>query len=194
MQSRALVLVLVLLTGACRFAPQSPLEVQTEQVAPTVPAGVAFDLDWKQRLDQPYVFLELLGDYADARRQLATLARQASAQGVTPSGPPFALFFDDPSVTAADRCRSRVCWPVAATTSVAGTLGFDVLSSEPVAYGFVRGAYSDLETAYGDVFSFMRERNWVLSGPIREIYHVDPGTVRGPGELIAELQMPWRPL
>jgi effector-binding domain-containing protein len=171
-----------------------PLSVQLTASAANVPVHTAFNVDWKERLDQPYVFLELIGDYGEARRQLATLAQHAAAQGVAPNGPPFALFFDDPLRVPPEARRSRVAWPVAATCTVAPPLGFDVLPSEPVVYGFVRGAYRELERAYPDLFGYLRERSWVLTGPVREIYHLDPGAVRGPDELVAELQMPWRPL
>ncbi|QDU67544.1 GyrI-like domain-containing protein [Engelhardtia mirabilis] len=183
-----------LLGGCSLLGTSSTLNMQTSNAMRSAPVGVAVEVDWKERLDQPYVFLELLGDYSETRRYLETLAKHAYSQGVAPSGPPFALFYDDPARVAPIDRRSRICLPVTGPIQVAGPLGYDILPSEPVVYGFVRGAYRDLENAYGGVFEYMGARSWVLTGPIREIYLTDPGTVRGPEELLAELQMPWRPL
>ena len=192
---RALCALLPIALAACASTSvDRPVQVSVSPAAATTPPSGAFDIDWKQRLDPPYVFLEVVGDYRDARRQLATLAQQAAAQGVRPSGPPFGLFYDDPARVPVEFCRARICWPVASTTSVAGPLGYDVLPSQVVLYGFARGRYADLEQAYGGMFEELRQKSWVLDGPIREIYHTDPGTVRGPEELMAELQMPWRAL
>lgn len=194
MRPRISFLLLTAVLSACQFGPRAPLEVAISGAAASTPVLTAFDVNWKERLDQPYVFLELVGDYADARRQLGQLAQLAGAQGVRPSGPPFGLFYDDPARVPVEFRRARVCWPVDVAVTVAPPLGFDVLSSEPVVYGFVRGEYRDLEQAYGGLFEYLRERTWVLTGPIREIYHTDPSTVRGPDELVSELQMPWRQL
>lgn len=185
---------LALLTASCHFVGPRQLDVRTSSAMNAAPVGVAIEVNWKQRLDQPYVFLELVGDYDSTRRQLGLLAQYAHAQGFAPSGPPFALFYDDPSRVSVDERRSRICLPIATTAQAASPLGFDVLSAEPVVYGFVRGAYRDLEGAYGGMFEYLGERSWMLTGPIREIYLVDPSTVQGSEELIAELQMPWRPL
>ena len=75
-----------------------------------------------------------------------------------------------------------------------GPLGYDVLPTETVVYGFVRGNYGQLDAAYPDIFEHMREGSWVLTGPIREIYLIDPGSVQTSAELVSELQMPARPL
>lgn len=191
--SAALVLVAAL-ASACSFGGPRSLDVQVTSALRSAPVGVAVEIDWKQRLDAPYVYLELVGDYADTRRQLGVLAQHAQSQGLAPTGPPFALFYDDPARVPAELRRSRICLPVAGTSQVVAPLGYDVLPSEPVAYGFVRGAYRDLEWAYGGIFEYMGANSWLLSGPIREIYLTDPGSVRGPEELVAELQMPWRRL
>jgi len=187
-------LATAVLLGSCSFFGGNTLDVQTSHAVKAAPVGVAVEINWKERTDQPYVFLELLGDYSLTRRQLEALAKHAFGQGVAPSGPPFALFYDDPARVAPIDRRSRICLPVTGPIQVASPLGYDVLPSEPVVYGFVRGAYRDLESAYGGVFEYMGSRSWVLTGPIREIYLTDPGSVRGPEELVAELQMPWRPL
>ena len=71
---------------------------------------------------------------------------------------------------------------------------YDVLPHATVAYTHVRGAYPEVPKVYGTLVQYMNKLNWLMAGPIREIYLVDPSTVQGTEEHIAEVQMPWRPL
>ena len=41
------------------------------------------------------------------------------------------------------------------------------------------------------VFAFLRKLGWQKSGPVREVYLVNPGSVASYGELLAEVQVPW---
>ena len=71
----------------------------------------AIDANWKERLAQPYLYVEHVGDYrrmGDAMRRLFASAQEA---GLEPSGAPFALFFDDPSLVPARELRARACIP-----------------------------------------------------------------------------------
>jgi AraC family transcriptional regulator len=150
--------------------------------------------EWKERLDQPYVFLELVGPYSDTGRFLGELRSHLEAQGLRASGAPFALFYDDPLRVAPENCRSRLCVPVETQVAVGAPLGFAVLPGVRVVYALVSGPYNSVSAAYPAMFDVLRTRNWVLDGPIREIYLVDPTRVASFDELVTEIQMPWRPL
>ncbi len=173
--------------------------VRTPGTAPDVqlsrPPYDVVHVDWKQRMEQPYVYLELLGDYREAGRWIPMLVEQAAKQGLPIAGPPFALYYDDPARTPAAECRARLALPVAAAqVAVAAPLGFDVLPPANVAYARVGGAYPDVAKSHAGVFAYMRERGWALDGPVRESYLVNPAAVRGYEELVTEVQMPWRAL
>jgi len=150
--------------------------------------------EWKERLDQPYVFLELVGPYADTGRFLGELRSHLETQRLRASGPPFALYYDDPMRVAPANCRSRLCVPVESGVAVGAPLGFAVLPAARVVYALVAGPYNGVSAAYPAMFDVMRTRNWVLDGPIREIYLVDPTRVVSFDELVTEIQMPWQPL
>ncbi|QDU84992.1 Bacterial transcription activator, effector binding domain [Planctomycetes bacterium Pla163] len=158
------------------------------------PPYSSVETEWKERLDQAYVFLELLGPYEQTGRFMPELAQHLEAQGIRAEGAPFALFYDDPTRTAASDLRSRLAVPVAPGTPFSAPLGYAILPSDQVIYARVAGAYDSVSLAYPSMFSVMRERGWVLDGPIREIYLVDPTSVRSFDELVTEIQMPWRPL
>ncbi|MEZ5979997.1 MAG: GyrI-like domain-containing protein [Planctomycetota bacterium] len=171
----------------------SPVDVRPD-VAVAFPPYAAVETEWKERMDQTYVFLEIVGPYAETGRFMGELAQHLSSQGIRAEGPPFALYFDDPMRVATESLRSRLCVPVAPGTPVAAPLGYAELPGGQVIYARVAGPYDQISLAYPAMFSVMRERNWVLDGPVREIYLVDPSTVRSFEELVTEVQMPWRPL
>jgi AraC family transcriptional regulator len=150
------------------------------------------EANWKQRIDQPYIYIDLTGSYTGTGRvlaQLAQLAQEMEAQGMQPSGAPFGLFYDDPGKVAVAQLRSRACLPVDRRVAPRAPLKTDILPSKTVAYAFVGGRYSDLPRAYHGLYSFMDGMNWSERGPIREIYLVRPDGTND-ADLIAEIQIP----
>ncbi len=150
--------------------------------------------NWKERIAQPYVFLERIGDY----RQLGTAMREllalAESGAVTPNGPPFALFYDDPAQTPVDRLRAQVCLPVAGpTTALPVGVSYAVLPRAMVVYSRVAGAYPDVPRVYPTLIAYMQQLGWTAGGPIREIYLVNPAAAESStyDELVTEVQIPW---
>jgi len=180
--------------GVSFSAPAARTPGHSPDVALSRPPYDQVHVDWKQRVEQPYIYLELLGDTREAGRWIPLLVEHAAKQNAPVSGPPFGLYFDDPARTPVAERRARICLPVAAQLSVASPLGFAVLPAANVAYARVSGAYPDVMHSHAGVFGYMRERGWALDGPVRETYLVNPATVRGHEELITEVQVPWRAL
>ena len=84
----------------------------------------------------------------------------------------------------------RACFPVARGSSVAPPLMSATLPSTTVVYAFIGGPYPEVPRAYPRLFAFMEELGWVLDGPIREVYLVNPAMVADWDELVAEVQLP----
>jgi len=148
-------------------------------------------VNWKHRLDQAYVYIEHNGDYRTIGQAFSALLEALDVQQIAPTGPMFGLYYDDPSMVAPEALRARACMPVSAETSGRGSLRFDVLPSTTVAYAVVAGAYSEVPRAYPALLDFLRGRGWQLAGPLREIY-VNPEAALEGGELLTEVQAPWR--
>jgi effector-binding domain-containing protein len=148
------------------------------------------EANWKQRIDQPYVFVEFIGSYTETGRLLPMVHNAMQAQGVEPAGPPFALYYDDPGNTRIERLRSRACVPVNDRVSVTGDLAFDLLPSTTVVYAFASGAYPDVPRAYPGMYRYMAESGWVENGPIRETYLVSPTVAQDFENLLTEIQIP----
>lgn len=181
------------LSVACRATSDSQAQWASSYV-PDLVVGVppfeSLEVNWKQRLDQNYVYLEHVGSYTTTGSRLPELFRQLEGQSLQASGPPFGLFYDDPGEVPADQLVSRICVPVTTATTPVGPLKLDVLASTTVVYAFAGGPYPEVPRAYPALFGYMGKMRWVESGPIREIYLVSPASVLDPAELVAEIQIP----
>lgn len=189
------------LVSGCQFpstqgaAPASPGAGQAPEAvyAPGVPVShppfTTFHASWKTRADAHYVYLEHYGSYADTGALVPSLLREVSAQGLAADGPPFALFYDDPAVTAVDELRSRVCVPIAGARSPRAPLRYEILPQCNVAYAVISGRYPDAPRAYPKLFEYMDRFNWTVDGPIREVYVVPPAG-RSERDLVCEIQVP----
>lgn len=193
------VLLLALSCANARM-PSASFEVQEPAAAPRFQTDVPIarapfatvGLNWKHRLDQPYVYIEHVGDYRSIRSSFAALLSGAQSLNLQVDGPMFALYYDDPGVVAVEALRSRACLPVSAAPSAAGSLQYDVLPSTTVIYAVAAGNYADVPRVYPKMLEYLAGRGWTLSGPIREIY-VNPEAAASQGELLTEVQMPWMP-
>lgn len=153
-------------------------------------SGQQVDVSWKDRLAQPYVFVEHRGSYAEVGPLLARVAVAMSEQGIEPWGPPFALFYDDPGSVPVPELRARACFPVGRAIEASGPLAFDVLPSGTVVYAFIGGPYPEVPLAYPALHRFAERLGWAAQAPIREVYLVNPGSVETFEELVCEVQIP----
>lgn len=172
---------------AAPAAPASAAGAPTTAGAPA-PRALALEVEWKERMAQPYVFVEHTGDY----RLLGDAMRRVLAAGASlpVDGPPFALFYDDPSATPTVELRARACLPVSTPPEgLPADLRYEILPRSLVVYARVPGAYDHLGRSYGQLFAYMQKLGWQRSGPVREIYLVNPAEVTDPAELVAEVQV-----
>ena len=113
----------LLATAACQAAAPElePLPATSQPGAiPTDMNGVLvtkapFDLvhiNWKHRLDEPYVFVEHRGDYRHVGPAMSNLIDRVREANIVPRGPLFALFYDDPGEVPTEHLRARICCPV----------------------------------------------------------------------------------
>lgn len=149
------------------------------------------EANWKERLAQPYLFLEQHGDYRRLGDGMRRLFAAAEGLGIEPGGVPFALFFDDPGRVPVDELRARVCLPVNERPGRLGELQYDILPRAMVVYARVPGAYPEVPRSYPALFSYLHELGWSQGGPVRELYLVNPLDVSAHSELVTEVQIPW---
>lgn len=147
-------------------------------------------VQWKDRLAQPYVYIEHIGSYLDVGPIFSEVLASMRAQGLEPSGAPFALYYDDPGQVPIAQLRARACIPVNGASSVEGKLRPDVLPSGTVVYAFAAGAYPEVPRSYPALQRFLVQLGWRRSGPVREVYLVNPKDVTDWSELVTEVQFP----
>jgi effector-binding domain-containing protein len=192
-----LCLALATLPVACQSAagrtperrPLAGLEVQPD-LAVSHPPFEDVQASWKQRIAQPYVFVEALGSYTQVGAHLGEVVRMATEQGLEISGPPFALYYDDPGQVPIEALRLRACLPVTGPIGFREPLRYDVLESTTVAYAFASGPYPEVPRIYPALFRYLAELGWRENGPIRESYLVNPADVVDFSELVTEVQIP----
>lgn len=168
--------------GAFIPAPAPEVFALNAGVALSVPPFRQVHVDWKDRMAQPYVYVEAADAAAfhDAMRQLLAAA---GSQGLEPDGAPFGLFHASGA--------ARACLPVATRPSRSAVLGFDLLPGGPVVYAVCSGPYTELAAAHAGLDAYLVERGWRVTGPRREVYLVDPGSVDQAANLVTEIQVPW---
>jgi effector-binding domain-containing protein len=185
-------------TQASGETATAPTEVQIWQsVQPDLEISRApfreVHANWKQRLDQPYIYIEYTGSYTETGRLLPMLHQAMADQGLEASGPPFALFYDDPGRVATARLRSRACVPVAQRENPSGELTFDILPSCTVVYAYAAGAYPDVPRILPGLYRYMGSLGWSETGPVREVYLIPPSRVASYDDLHCEVQIPVGP-
>lgn len=189
---------LIALAAACNSTPApGPTTWPAVAVAlPDVPVSQPpFDVvhvQWKQRLAEPYIYLDHIGDNRQAGKRIAELLTLAAEQGAPITGAPFVLFYDDPGTTALDKLRSRIAIAIDGDFTARAPLYLDTLPSANVIYAAVGGPFPDVRKAYKGMFDYLAGRNWVARTPIREIYLRSPGTTPV-DQLVTEVQIPWVP-
>lgn len=161
---------------------------------PDVPLSVApFDqvnVNWKQRLREPYIYFAHKGDYRLAGKRIAELLAEAQRQGAPIQGAPFILYYDDPGVTVMADLNARICIAIDDSFNAMQPLLMDDLPAKTVAYAAVSGPFPNVHLAYPGILGFMYQRGWQPQPPIREIFLVSPADHR-PEELVTEVQIPW---
>lgn len=201
MRTESLIVGLAACIGCGCRGPSSSASSQTPRAhwsyEPDLPVSRApFDAvhaNFKERLEQPYVFIDVRGSYTATGRRLADLVSHMRTAGIEASGPPFGLYFDDPGRTPAEELRSRACIPVDRPPAKSALLEYDVLPRANVVYAVVGGAYPEVPRAYPGLYAYMQRMGWVENGPVREIYLVPPTSVRDFAELLCEVQIPAAP-
>lgn len=167
-----------------------PTFVGSPDVAVSAAPYDTVHVNWKHRLDQPYVFVEHTGDYRKVGDAVREVARLVAAGGVEPTGALFCLYYDDPGAKPLEMLRARACVPVRARSAEGAGLAYDVLPSTTVAYAVVAGPAWDVPRSYPALFEYLERHGWREDGPVREIY-LNVDSIEDPAGLLTEVQVPW---
>lgn len=188
-----------LLVGACHAPVRdtSPGSTAGWSYTPDLPVTRApYDdvhANYKERLPQGYVYVEVAGSYTQTGRALPELHARLARAGLEASGPPFGLYYDDPGRVPVGELRSRACIPLERAPDPSLGFTWDVLPRAHVVYAVVAGPYPDVPRAYPGLYAYLQKMGWVEAGPVREVYLVPPASVTSFDQLLCEIQLPAAP-
>ena len=173
---------------ACSATPPVPSAPRSGTPIPA--ASTTSPPNWKERIEQPYLYREHRGDYRDIPALISGVLRDADALGVERHGEPFVLFYDDPGNVPLAELRARVCVPTIARPTSSDGFRFDVLPREMVAYARVPGGAPEAAQGYPELLAYMRTLGWHAGAPIREVYHGFTADGSHAAEQVTEVQIP----
>lgn len=127
-----------------------------------------------------------MGTISEALGQAFAAIMECAAGRAQHAGPFFALY---PAEVTAE-FEVIVCVPVAAEASGAGDVTAEKIAGGTVASTTHMGPYSGLGSAYGALQAWMVANDKKPSGPCREVYLNEPGSVPD-AELITEVDWPF---
>jgi AraC family transcriptional regulator len=132
------------------------------------------------------------GSYAEIGPLFLELFEWANTKGIAVSGPPFGIFYDDPSKTPAEKQRSEACIPIEGEAPPEGRIKIKKLDSINVACITHLGPMRQYPVTYSKLLQWIESNRYATAGPTLEVYYGTPTVEKG--ELVAhsEIQIPIR--
>lgn len=133
------------------------------------PAKPAFEV--KVMTSEPVhaVVLPMKGSYAQHQEAFGRLGGFLGGRGITPSGPPFATYFSDPSVGEANLVW-EVGFPVPAGVTVEAPFEIRDLPAAPTAVHVHRGPLEELGTAWPQLIEWILGNGYQPAGPAMQVF------------------------
>lgn len=122
-------------------------------------------------------------------RAFGSVAAQLAAQGVSPAGPPIALYGRDVGETVTVTAGFPISEPV---TPMDGTV-LATLRGGPAAVALHEGPYDTLVTSYAEVDAWMKAEGARSAGDRWEEYLVGPGDEPDPEDWQTSIVVPLEP-
>lgn len=169
-------------------------EIDAVPVEPDLPVVSApferIHVQFKETLDEQYVYVEHVGPRNDLRPGVERLLRATERRGIEAAGPLFVEYVDDPRGNP--NTTGRILIGVSVSEPVAGDAELRYATSAPrtVVYTRLAGPFGAGRAGYSALDEHMRQWGWIQHGPIRETYHPDAAA---PGTFTIEVQIPWTP-
>jgi len=117
------------------------------------------------------------GPYSGAGSAMGELMGWIGKNQIVPAGPPFGIYFDDPTKVKPESARYEICVPVAVGTK--GDKAVTVKKLDPISAAVAThvGPYEKVGETYGKLMTWIAENKYIPSGPPREYYLNDPSQV-----------------
>lgn len=129
------------------------------------------------------------GPYEEMGKVLAELYGWLSDKGIQPAGPPFGIFYDDPSEVAPEKLRYKICFPLSQNIQGDDRIKIETIPAIEAASIIHKGPYSEVGPAWEKLSKWIEKEGYQWAGAGREIYLNDPENTPE-DELLTEIQIP----
>jgi DNA gyrase inhibitor GyrI len=120
------------------------------------------------------------GSYSGTGEAMSKLKHWMDSKGMEPAGPPFCLFYDNPTETPEAELRSEACIPVVEPFESEGEFVMKDLPEVEVAETRHEGPPEKFAMTYGPFLEGLLNQGYRIVGPARE-YFKTVSDVKGPG-------------
>lgn len=136
--------------------------------------------------------LSFTGSYNQTAEKLDELVAWVLRAGRPYSGPPMAIYYDDPEKVAEADLRAEALVPMGEQCDGGDDIVRKELPGAEVATALHQGAYAGIGAVYKEIFGWIAENGYryVEEAGTREIFHKVLGEVDAAAEFLTEIQVP----
>ncbi len=148
----------------------------------------------ESRKPMKLAYIEHVGDYGAIpfQRYMERLFGWAKANKVRPGFNPLGIFYDMPSTTPPERCRSEIAIPIYGDAKGEGEVKTKDLPAMKVAAVSFKGPASEYPKTYDALSAWVAENGYEWAGPSIEAYSKKPEQVGGQTIMYAKIMAPVR--
>lgn len=135
------------------------------------------------------ISIEKKGPYNEVGKTIGEMITWVMAKKIKPMGNPFGVYYDDPMKVIPESTRYEVCMVVTPETKGDKTLKVKQQPGMEVASTIYMGPYDKCGPTYEKLTTWITEKGYTISGPVREHYLNNPSETAAES-LKTEIQFP----
>ena len=108
-----------------------------------------------------------------------------------PTGPCFAIYYEDPSVTEAAKLTAKIAYPVSGDVTPGEGITIEEIPAMPMAVTLTyEGPYDQAKEPWDAAMKYAPEHGLEWAGAPMEVFHKGPGETQNPQEFVTEIRWP----
>ena len=135
------------------------------------------------------VFIAGQGNYSEIGPTFGKLFEWLMEKDISPIGPPFGIYYDNPEETPPEECRYEICVPIDAEVEGNSLVQTKEIPEMEVASIVYKGPYGGCGPSWEKLYGWIYKNKYEPAGPGMEIYLNSPDKVPA-DSLLTEIQVP----
>lgn len=111
-------------------------------------------------------------------------------KGNQPTGPSFAVYYEDPEKTPVKDLTSKIGFPVAEGTAGEGDITIETVPAMDAAVAQYKGPYEGSGDIWHAIDKWVTDNGYEFAGPPMEVFLKNPGDKVPPAEFLTEIRVP----